>query len=187
MKKICIVILSFSFGVLSQTLAQDSVRVSREKPTPGDTATFISPTVRAPDFVAYDLQGNKIDSRDLRGNIVVLDFWATWCKPCREAFPQLEKIYEQQKLNTGIKFLAINAKNSGDSPNDVKQFIADSGYTFPFALDKSDVTGDFSITEIPTTIIIDQQGMVAYRSKGYMTPDEYRSTITSAIEALLKR
>jgi len=141
---------------------------------------------QAPDFVLHDLNGHKITSKELRGKILVLDFWATWCKPCKESFPQFQRIYEQYKANDKVIFLAINVNDSGDSSKNVSKFIWENGYSFPVALDTSKVTNQFSITAIPTTIVIDSQGNIRFRTTGYMTPDEYVATIKEAIGTLLQ-
>jgi thiol-disulfide isomerase/thioredoxin len=141
---------------------------------------------QAPTFVLYDLDGNKISRQTLGNRILVMDFWATWCKPCREAFPHFQRIYEQYRANDRIAFLAVNINVSGDSLANIKSFMRKYRYSFPVALDTSDVTNQFSIAAIPTTIVIDSQGNIRYRTTGYLQPDEYATMLTTVIETLLK-
>lgn len=145
-----------------------------------------SDLMEAPDFVIYDINGHKITRKGLSGKIVVLDFWATWCRPCMEALPQFQRFCEQYKTKGEITFLAINVKNSGDSLATVREFMKDNRYSFPVALDTSDVTNQFSITAIPTAIVIDSQGHIRFRTTGYLTADEYAAAIKTAVETLMQ-
>jgi len=143
--------------------------------------------IESPDFVIYDINGHKITREGLSGKIVVLDFWATWCTPCRKAFPQFQKIYDQYKTSNKVTFLAVNINTSGDFFTTVTKYISDNGYSFPAALDTSNVTSQFSITSIPTAVVIDSRGKIRFRTSGYLTPDEYATTIKTAIEMLVQR
>lgn len=143
--------------------------------------------IEAPDFVLYDLNGNRITMKSLSGKIVVLDFWATWCQPCREALPHFQRLYEQYKSSEKVEFLAVDINTSGDSLKNVRTFVKENGYSFPTALDTTDVTDQFSITLIPTSVVIDSHGKIRFRTSGYLTPNEYDATINTAIETLVQR
>ncbi len=140
---------------------------------------------QAPPFILFDLKGNRITRETLGHKIIVIDFWATWCKPCREAFPRLQRIYDRYRGSNRVAFIAVNVNTSGDSIATVQAFLSAYGYSLPVALDTSGVTDQFSITAIPTTILVDSRGNIRYRSTGYMNPDEYTATITTVIQTLL--
>lgn len=121
----------------------------------------------APDFTLEDLDGNKVSLKDYRGKIVLLNFWATWCPPCREEMPDLDKIYLEQKDEDFV----ILAVNGGEAKEDVKEFIDDKGYSFPVLLDtaKLDVNFTYNVAFIPTSFMIDKEGKIRAIKSGPMS------------------
>ena len=107
------------------------------------------------DFELEDLNGNKVALSDYKGKKVYLNFWATWCPPCKAEMPDMEKLYQETK-DTGLIMLAVNV---GEDKKTVQDFITSSGYNFPVLLD---VTGEVSqlyqVTGIPTSYFIDTEG-----------------------------
>ena len=111
----------------------------------------------APDFTLFALAGNPITLSGLRGRPVVLNFWTTWCGPCRHEMPYLQEMFEERENQE----LAIVAVNIGESESIVRKFITTRGYTFPIALDQEKhVALDYEIAAIPTTFLIDQDGII---------------------------
>lgn len=111
----------------------------------------------APDFALFALAGNSITLSGLRGRPVVLNFWTTWCGPCRHEMPYLQEVFEERTNQE----LAIIAVNIGESESIVRKFITNRGYTFPIALDQErHVALDYEIAAIPTTFLIDQDGII---------------------------
>jgi peroxiredoxin len=119
--------------------------------------------------------------RDLRGKVVFLNFWATWCGPCRAEMPSMEALYQRFK-DEGLEILAVN---SGENEKKVAAFIEELNLSFPTALDtRGQVSGPYGIAALPTTYIIDKEGNILSRVIGsinWNTPELF-----AAFEALLK-
>ena len=120
----------------------------------------------APGFTLEDLEGNKVSLEDYRGKIVLLNFWATWCPPCREEMPDLDKIYKEQKDNDFV----VLAVNGGEAKEDVKKFIDDNGYSFPVLLDTDiNVNFTYNVAFIPTSYMLDKEGKIRAIKSGAMS------------------
>ena len=115
------------------------------------------------DFTIPMLDGTLVNLSELKGKVVFLNFWATWCGPCRSEMPSMEAVY--QKLND--KGLEIIAVNLGDSRKDVSEFMINYKLNFPVGLDEKKLTGMYyHIQAIPTTYIIDRRGLIIARLVG---------------------
>ncbi|HEV2388708.1 MAG TPA: redoxin domain-containing protein [Candidatus Acidoferrales bacterium] len=135
---------------------------------------FLSRNVDAPDFALSDLDGNTHVLGSLRGSTVLLDFWATWCGPCREEMPQLEKL----RGEIGGRGLTIWSINSGESPALVRSFFERSGYTGIILLDlDSRVNREYDARYIPTLVIVDPAGKVRFYDSGVYTARELRAIL----------
>lgn len=111
----------------------------------------------APDFRVRDLEGRIIQLSALRGRVVVVNFWATWCGPCREEFPEFEKAYREQR-DQGVVILAINV---GEPAGKAASFQEQFGSTFPILLDPdSAVLRQYGMRGIPDSVFIDREGVV---------------------------
>jgi len=125
--------------------------------------------------------GTKIALSQLKGKVVFLNFWATWCGPCRSEMPSMEAVYQKLK-NKGFEILAVNL---GDSKNEVSAFMNEYKLSFPVLLDEKSMTGSYyNIQAIPTTYIINKQGLIVARligSANWNTPK-----IISALELVLQ-
>lgn len=118
---------------------------------------------RAPDFAVLDLNQNPLRLSDLRGQVVVLNFWATWCPPCREEMPALDQYYRQNRE----KGVVVVGMNVAESKTAVERFIRESGVVFPIGLDPDRVVETaYRVSALPSTFIIDEQGFVRMRVLG---------------------
>ena len=136
----------------------------------------------APDFTLDTLQGEKVRLSDLRGKIVVLNFWATWCLPCRAETPALEKTYEQYE-QSGMVVLGVDLANQ-DSIGDVEAFIQEFKLTYPILLDRDgSVANLYQIKGIPSTFFINREGIIRTVVVGGPMSETF---IRSKIEMLLK-
>jgi peroxiredoxin len=126
----------------------------------------------ASDFTLRDIEGNNVTLAALKGKVVVLSFWATWCGPCKEEMPHLQKMYGEMGKD-GLVVLSISTDDAR-SASKVKPYIMKMGYTFPVLLDRdSTVIGAYNPSKtLPYTVVIDAKGEVARRISGYNPGDE---------------
>ncbi len=120
----------------------------------------------APNFVLQSVDGERIELKDLKGKGVFLNFWGTWCGPCKQEFPYMANQYEVFK-DRGVEIVAVNVAESKIA---VKNFMESYGVNFPVAMDKDrQVTEAYDITPLPTTFLINPEGKVIKVIKGTMT------------------
>jgi peroxiredoxin len=120
----------------------------------------------APNFVLQSVDGERIELKELKGKGVFLNFWGTWCGPCKQEFPYMANQYEVFK-DRGVEIVAVNV---GESNIAVKNFMESYGVNFPVAMDKDrQVTEAYDITPLPTTFLINPEGKVIKVIKGTMT------------------
>ena len=138
---------------------------------------------KSPDFTLRNLDGGKFNLYEqLETNPVLIDFWATWCKPCIRALPHLNRIYDLYS-EKGLNVYAISVDNP-KSRSKVKPFVKSKGYKFSVLLDSDQsVRKLFGGTSIPLTLLIDQSGEIVYRHLGYVAGDENK--LIEEIEKLL--
>lgn len=111
----------------------------------------------APDFTLRTIDNKLVKLSDYRGKVVFLNFWATWCPPCRMELPSMEKLYEKLR-NQPFIIIGVNVDEA--DPNGVKNFVKNMNLTFPVLLDDGSVSKLYNINAIPTTIIIKKDGMI---------------------------
>jgi peroxiredoxin len=117
----------------------------------------------AADFSLMDIDGNKHTLSGYTGRVVILNFWATWCPPCRFELPSMEKAWIKLKQQ-GVVMLAINVGENADA---IFTFTADYPMSFPLLLDSdSGVTQKYPVIGLPTTFVIDPRGRIVYRAIG---------------------
>jgi thiol-disulfide isomerase/thioredoxin len=135
---------------------------------------FFSRDVAAPDFALSDLDGNTHMLSSLRGSTVLLDFWATWCGPCREEMPQLEKL-RSKFAGRGLTIWSIN---SGESLQAVRRYFENTGYTGTILLDPySQVNRAYDARYIPTLVIVDPSGKVRFYDSGVYSAAELNAIL----------
>ncbi len=111
----------------------------------------------APDFTVYDGDGNAVKLSDYFGKPIVLNFWASWCGPCKGEMPDFQKVFEE--VGDEVQFLMVNATGGRETLDTAKAFIADSGYTFPVFYDvESDGAMTYGIYSLPSTFFINAKG-----------------------------
>ena len=132
-----------------------------------------------PDFALQDTEGREVRLADFRGKVVLLEFFATWCPPCRMAVPDMNQ------LNSSLKGkdVAILAIAIGERMEDVRGFAKEQGITYTVLVDNEGVDSLYGVSTIPTTIILDKNGAVVARHLGYMPG--YADVMTREIEKLL--
>jgi thiol-disulfide isomerase/thioredoxin len=136
----------------------------------------------APDISLKTLDGKDFKLSDQKGNVVLVDFWATWCPPCRESLPHVQKVSADDALaKKGLKVYAVNDKEEADT---VKKFLTDNKYTFTVPMDADQAAlKAYSVSGIPTTVIVGRDGKVADVFVGF--GDGSAEQIDAAIEKAL--
>ena len=131
----------------------------------GSAVTFAAKEKPAPDFALTDIAGNEITLGDLTGKVIFLNFWATWCGPCRHEIPDFIEFYEKYK-EQGIEIIGISVDKSTKK---VKDFMDEHKINYPVAMATNEIMGDYKPGRyIPTTIIINPKGDIVERKVGIM-------------------
>lgn len=121
----------------------------------------------APIFTnVYDMQGKLVDPVRLKNKVVVLDFWATWCVPCIEGFPYMQKVYDEYKGNPDVVFMIMNS-GSKNTLQDAISWVKQNKFTFPIYYNDRKLAEAFNVTTIPSTFIIDKAGIIQYKTVGF--------------------
>ena len=139
-------------GSVNQTTEPDG----NQLPAPGRTA---------PDFELQNLEGQIVSLSDYRGSPVMLNFWASWCSPCRFEMPFIQDVFEDTEWEAvGLVILAVNI---GESPSVAGGFMEDNGFTFTVLLDETgEVSIRYNTRSIPATFFIDENGIIRYIDVG---------------------
>ncbi|OBZ18492.1 cytochrome C biogenesis protein [Bacillus sp. FJAT-27264] len=122
----------------------------------------------APDFSLQDLSGNPVQLSDFRGKRVMLNFWATWCPPCRVEMPHMQSIYENYE-SEDVVILGVNMTLTEKRLEDVSPFVQEQKLTFPIVLDEDgELMQTYQIVAYPTTYVLDADGVVREKVRGAM-------------------
>jgi len=136
--------------------------------------------IKAPNFELKTLSGDTVRLSDYKGKKVFINFWATWCPPCVEEMPTIQRFYEEYGTKEDIVILAINATDLETSIDKVKTFTHEYGISFPVLLDeKGKVSIDYEILTIPTSMIVDENGMSVEQIIGPVTEEMLISKLIS--------
>lgn len=124
----------------------------------------------APDFTLNDLNGRPVSLSSFKGKYVLVNFWTTWCGPCRAEMPNIQSFHQNNKD------LVILAVNLNEDPVKVKQFIESNKYTFPVLLDTSGTVGDqYRVTSIPASFFINKDGKIVQKHVGSMEYEDIQN------------
>jgi len=141
----------------------------------------VTPSAGAPDFALPSLDGSNLRLQEQRGRVVMINFWATWCGPCRVEMPHLSRLYEKYR-GSGFTVLAVNID---EDPHKAASLAKQLGMRFPVLLDtEKKVSRLYDLSTMPSTILIDRDGRVRYITRGYR--DGYEETYDKQIRELLR-
>lgn len=138
-----------------------------------------SNNVKAPDFNLKDQYGVVHSLENYKGKVIFLNFWATWCPPCKKEMPDIENIYKEYGENKkDVVILGVNSEKE----NEVKKFLKDKGYTFPTVIDEnSEVMRKYFIQAFPTSFVIDKEGNVYGYVMGGLTKEQIKQVIEEVL------
>jgi tetratricopeptide (TPR) repeat protein len=136
---------------------------------------------KAPDFVLKNLDSQDVSLSDYRGKVVLLDFWATWCGPCRAELPHFQKLMDSYKDNPLVVFVTVSADITVEA---VKKFIKGNKYTFTVLLSKG-TTEAFGVQGIPVLFVIDRDGKIRYKHQGFDSAINFEELMTKEINLVL--
>ena len=147
----------------------------------GTASSAIAPQATAPDFTLHAMSGPNLRLKEQRGRVVMVNFWATWCGPCRQEMPQLNRLYEKYR-SSGFVLLGVNVD---DDAGKAAELAAKLGVTFPVLLDTDKTVSKlYDVSTMPSTVIIDRDGNVRYVHRGYLSG--YEENYEKQIRELLK-
>ncbi len=134
----------------------------------------------APNFTLTDRDGNSVSLEDLRGQVIMINFWASWCGPCREEMPLLEQIHQRYEP-LGFTLLGINVE---ENSSDAKTWLRDRPVSFPILFDPGNgVSQLYDVVAMPSTVLIDRQGNVRFLHHGYKAgyEDQYQDQVRALV------
>lgn len=134
------------------------------------------------------LDGRPLKLSEMKGKVVVVDYWATWCGPCVKSFPSLQRLYEKYREHPNVQFAIVNVwERSEDRVGLVKGFLEKNPkLTFPVYLDKDDsVVSKYGVTGIPTKFYLGKDGRIQFKEVGYLPEEQFIEEATNKIEVLL--
>jgi len=135
----------------------------------------------APNFDLVSRDGSRIELADLKGDVVMVNFWATWCGPCREEMPHLEALYQRYR-DLGFTLLGVNVEEDSSGAD---EFLAETPVSFPILFDpQSRVSELYDVVAMPSTVMIDREGGMRFIHHGYKPG--YENDYQSQIRALLR-
>lgn len=165
-------------------LARTATNLSRLEVPPGldlPTGDALTVGTSAPDFVLATVAGDSLSLASLRGQVVLVDFWATWCGPCLVEMPVLQELYEDFE-GRGVQIVAIS---TDVTPARVPAFVERFGLSFPVLLGGLSVQAAYRVTALPTLFVVDQQGVIRHVHVGYTPGAE--AELIEEVELLLAR
>jgi peroxiredoxin len=132
----------------------------------------------APAFALEDTAGRTVRLADLRGKVVLVNFWATWCAPCRTEMPEIEQVYREHRAR-GFEVVAIDVQ---EGPAEVQGFMSELGLTFPALLDRDgSASRAYRARALPSSFLVDRQGVVRYLKIGPLTTDSLGAEVNKLL------
>lgn len=164
--------------LFTQLVAVAACADARRAPAPVDIGK------PAPAYRAVSMNGDSVSLAALRGKAVLLNVWATWCHPCRDEIPELQRMYDRYR-DRGLEMVGVSVDAAGQNQA-IEEFSRRFGMTYPVWRDPDEtVSATFLVIGVPATFLIDRAGIVRWKKTGPIARDD--STLTGAIEQALER
>ena len=175
-----VLLLGFT-GMSCDQISSTSVEAKEQRSVAASTPESPRVGFRAPSFTLPDLHGNEVNLSDLRGKVVLINFWATWCGPCAIEMPSMEQLYREFHAE-GFEMLAVSSDLQGQRVT--KPFKEQFGLTFPILHDlRQEVGAAYQIRSIPASVLVGKDGVITYRVPG--ARDWYSEKARNMIRQLL--
>ena len=130
-----------------------------------------------------DQNQNHISFQDLKGKVVFVNFWATWCPPCQRELPEIQKLYEKYKDDKNVAVITIVNPGHGEKTEpEIIEFLNENGYNMPVLFDDGEVTRYFQVSSLPTTFMIDKTGKPYGYAVGQLNLEIMESMIQEVLE-----
>lgn len=142
-----------STGLLNSKIEKKTT----EKPSNKSTAVSVQ------NFSVRNDKGKIINTSDLKGKVVFINFWASWCPPCRAEFPSIQKFYEQYKENEGLVFITVNLDEEVDAG---KIYLEKEQFSVPFLVPNGNIPNEYFRGSLPTTVVLDKAGKIRMHHAG---------------------
>lgn len=185
LRKIIIILIFIVAGfAMYQQLANDQKASETTKVDGESKETLLKQGLeigkQAPDITLVSTTGERVSLSNFKGKKVIVNFWATWCPPCREEMPELQAFYEK-KSNSAV-LLAVNytVSERTNGEEKVRKYIKEEGFTFPVLLDSSSIAvNTYQVISLPTSYFIDTTGIIRQKYIGMMTTSFIEQTLSS--------
>lgn len=165
----------FKAWVMRQIISTGIMNAKVEK-----KETISSSKTPAENFMVMDNSGNTINTSDLKGKVVFMNFWASWCPPCRAEFPSIQKFYERYKDNPDVIFLTVNLD---EDPGLGEAYLKKEQFTVPFLVPAGAIPSVYFSGSLPTTVVLDKNGGIRLQHAGMA--DYSKASFYKEIDALL--
>lgn len=157
---------AFAYNILGKNASPQIEIESGEAEIQSGSGQTDTKKVKAPDFTVQDADGNSVKLSDLAGTPVVLNFWASWCPPCKSEMPEFDKVCKE--LGTDVTFMMVDlVDGQRETVEKGSEYVAEQGFSFPVYFDaEQEAAYAYGITSIPTTLFIDSEGYIAAGVQG---------------------
>lgn len=165
------------YPILKENYAPEIPLPSAAQSAASSGSTGEAEKVPAPDFTVVDSQGNSVKLSDFIGKPVVVNFWASWCPPCKAELPDFDKVWAE--LGEDVVFMMVNATDGGRETEEIaKDFLAKQSYAFPVYFDiDQEASYTYGVTSLPTTLFIDKDGYLVTGATSMIDEETLRKGI----------